>query len=487
MHLIDHQWRAGEGEAFQTRNPATGDTVWTGRAATAAQVDGAVAAARRAFASWSDLPLTDRAAFLHAYARELEAQRPSLAEAICLETGKPHWESLTEVSAMIGKVAASIDAYHERRAETTQSLNGVAAATRFKPLGVVAVLGPFNFPGHLPNGHIVPALLAGNTVIFKPSERTAGVAQRMMECLLAAGLPRGAVNLVQGARDTGRSLVEHPDLQGVYFTGSYAGGKALSEALASRPEVVLALEMGGNNPLVVWDAKVHDAAAYLTVQSAFLTAGQRCSCARRLIAPEGAEGERLLQTLVALAQRIRVGRWDAQPPPFIGPVIAPEAAAHLLAAQQDLIERGATALLPMRLLDSSGGAMLSPGIVDVTPVADRRDEELFGPLLQVIRVPTFDAALQEANRTAYGLVAALLSDSPELYQQFYRTVRAGLINWNRPTTGASGRLPFGGIGQSGNGRPSGYYASDYCSYPIASVETPTVAMPAQTLPGIQDA
>jgi succinylglutamic semialdehyde dehydrogenase len=194
-------------------------------------------------------------------------------------------------------------------------------------------------------------------------------------------------------------------------------------------------------------------------------------------------GDSLLKRLIDLTRETQVGEFRGRPEPFMGPVISDAAAQRLLAAKSGLLARGATELVEMR---PAGGraALLRPGIIDVTHVDNRPDEELFGPLLQVIRMGDFDAAIREANNTRFGLAAGLLSDDRELYERFYRRVRAGVVNWNRPTTGASGRLPFGGVGLSGNHRPSGYYAADYCSYPVASLEIQTLSLPAKPVPGV---
>ena len=482
-HLIGDAWREGAGSPFVSTDPSNGQAVWHGRDATAAEVDAAVAAARDAFDAWAGRTPEQRSAVLEAFAEQLKANKSALAELISRETGKPLWESDEEVGAMAGKVALSIQATRERRAPSQFDLAGATAAVRFKPHGVVAVFGPFNFPGHLPNGHIVPALLAGNTVVFKPSELTPAVAQKTVELWLAAGLPAGAINLLHGGRDTGAALAAHNALDGLLFTGSVAAGVSLHRAWADQPHKILALEMGGNNPLVAWNASDESAAAYAIVQSAFVTAGQRCSCARRLIVPADATGDALVERLVEMTSEVRVGDFRQSPEPFMGPVISERAAALLVAAKRDLVARGGVELLEMHPTPGCD-AMLRPGIIDMTGVIERPDTELFGPLLQVIRVPDFDAAVREANNTRFGLAAGLLSDDRSLYDEFYRRVRAGVVNWNRPTTGASGRLPFGGVGLSGNHRPSGYYAADYCSYPVASLEIPILALPQKPVPGI---
>jgi succinylglutamic semialdehyde dehydrogenase len=490
-HFIAGEWVEGRGPEFHSIAPATGEPAWRGREADAFQVDAAVAAARAALKGWLALGLDGRMGVLNAFASQLQAALPDLSRAISLETGKPLWESRQEVETMIAKVANSIEAYRDRCGETASAQAGFTAVKRFKPHGVVGVLGPFNLPGHLPHSHIVPALLAGNTVVYKPSEMTPGVGEATTTAWIEAGLPAGVLDLVQGGRNTGVSLAGHPGLDGLFFTGSRAGGVALSRQAAEHPGRILALELGGNNPLLIWDDADPAAAALLTAQSAFITAGQRCTCARRLIIPEGKEGRAYVDALLALLPRLRVGYADSVPEPFLGPVISSAAADRMLGAQAMLERSGGEILSPMRRLprpgrsgEDAGSALLTPGIIDVTGAEDRPDEEFFGPLLQVIRVRDFDAALDEANRTRYGLAAGLISGKRERWDAFLAGIRSGIVNWNRPTTGASGKLPFGGVGDSGNHRPSAYYAADYCAYPVASMEAERAALPKQPPTGI---
>jgi succinylglutamic semialdehyde dehydrogenase len=474
MNWIDGRWIPGTGPQFTSADPTTGEPIWQARAASPVDVGSAVAAARAAFPAWARLGFEEREARLEAFGRELSAAREDLAALISREAGKPLWEARTEVDAMVAKIGLSRRAYGDRCRSEPLELGGSRAAVLFRPHGALAVLGPFNMPGHLPNGHIVPALLAGNTVVFKPSELTPSVGEATVKLWARAGLPRGVLNLVQGGAETGRVLSEEPGIDGLLFTGSYETGCALHRAFAGRPEKMLALEMGGNNPLVVWEPKDLEAAALQTVLSAFITAGQRCTCARRLIVPAGEQGEGFLRVLLRRAAAVRVGTPTERPEPFFGSVISPAAAEQLLEAQEDLARRGGRILLEMRRV---GQALLTPGIIEVSDVAERPDRELFGPLLQVIRVADFAAALEEANRTAYGLCAGLLSDEPALQERFLQEVRAGVVHWNRPTTGASGRLPFGGVGRSGNHRPSGYFTVDYCAYPVAAQGTDTLGSP----------
>lgn len=483
--LADGRWAPGEGAPLESVDPASGAVTWRGRGCSAAQVDRAVAAARRAFPAWAERSLAQRLGPLERFCALLEARAAEMAAAISRDSGKPRWEALAEVRAMVGKLPLSRRALAERSGEHRGEAAAGTQVLRHRPHGVVAVFGPYNFPGHLPNGHIMPALLAGNTVVFKASELAPLSAQLTLALWLEAGLPPGVLNLVQGAVDTGRSLAAHPGIDGLFFTGSSATGQRLHEQFAGQPEKILALEMGGNNPLVVEPVDDPKAALSVILQSAFISSGQRCTCARRLLLPRGDWGDRLLQRLVAATAALRVDRPDAEPQPFLGAMVSAAAAAGMLAVQEQLLAAGASALLPMRQSDPRRG-LLSPGIVDVTALGDALpDEEHFGPLLQLQRYSDFEAALELANRTRFGLAAGLISDDPARWERFRRHIRAGIVNWNVPTTGASSAAPFGGIGASGNHRPSAYYAADYCSYPVASLEAARVQLPPTLPPGMQ--
>ena len=482
--FIDGEWVAGTGHAFASRNPGTGATVWEGNSASAQDVERAVVSARRAFAMWSAVSLDERIAVVRRFAALINERKETIAEAIGRETGKPLWEARTEVATMAAKVEISITSYNERTGERRAAMADGTAVLRHRPHGVVAVFGPYNFPGHLPNGHIVPALIAGNAVVFKPSELAPGVARATVEVWRDAGLPPGVLNLVQGEKDTGIALANHRQIDGLFFTGSSDTGTLLHKQFGGRPEIVLALEMGGNNPLVVAPVADIDAAVHHTIQSAFLSAGQRCTCARRIFVPDDAFGERFLARFVEVSSRIAVGEYNADPQPFMGAVISARAASRLVEAQSRLIEEGAKPLLKMEQRDAKLG-FVTPAILDVTRVQNLPDEEHFGPLAQIVRYTSFDEAIAGANDTAFGLSAGLLADDEALWTHFQRTIRAGIVNWNRPTNGASSAAPFGGTGRSGNNRPSAYYAADYCAYPMASVESAQLQMPASVSPGLQ--
>ncbi len=477
---INGQWSSGHGPALTSIDPATGQPVWQAATATPDDVVRAVAAARHAFQDWADQPREERIAVLRRYRAALDARKDAFAEALSRETGKALWETKAEIGSMMAKVDVSITAYDERTGVRESAMPFGRAVLRHRAHGVMAVLGPFNFPGHLPNGHIVPALLAGDTIVFKPSEETPMAGELLVEALEAAGLPPGVVNLVQGGRETGAALIEQ-EIDGLLFTGSAAAGSHFRRVFAERPDVILALELGGNNPLVVWDTADAEAAAALVIQSAFITTGQRCSCARRLIVPEGHEGQAVIDAVAALSDRLIAGAWDSTPEPFMGPLIS--ARAGRMARDAAALFEGQV-IRQARAIDGLSEAFITPGIVDVSH-HETPDEEIFAPVLQVRRAATFDGAIALANATRYGLSAGLISDDAARWTRFQQRIRAGVVNWNRPTTGAAGAAPFGGLGASGNHRPSAYYAADYCAYPVASFEADAVVQTVGEIKGLR--
>jgi len=482
-NYINGAWLAGSGPELVTIDPSTGRQTWASNESTADDVQAAVAAARASFDSWAMRSLEERIAICSRFRDLLKESAEALAQTISEEVGKPLWEARTEVTTMANKVDISIQAYGARTGEVAAKVADGNAVLRHRPHGVFGVFGPYNFPGHLPNGHIVPALIAGNTIVFKPSEYAPRTAVMTVQLWEKAGLPAGVINLVNGGRDTGIALGKNDGLDGVLFTGSCQTGVALHKQFGGQPGKMLALEMGGNNPLVVWDVKDIDAAVHHAIMSAFISAGQRCTCARRLIVADTVEGDAFIERLVEVAATLKVGASNADPQPFMGPVVSAAVAARLVQAQADMVAKGGKTLLQMKQLDPKAG-FVTAGIVDVTNAVGIPDEEWFGPLLQIVRVADFDTAVNVANATEFGLAAALLSNDEQLWKQFSVQARAGIVNWNRPTTGAASSAPFGGVGKSGNHRPSAYYAADYCAYPVASIETSELEMPAKLSPGL---
>jgi len=483
IQLINGTWHAGLGHEIFSLNPAKNEVIWQGNTASAEQVDNAVTGARTAFEAWANQSIETRIAVATKFAELLAENKEAFATTIAQETGKPIWETRTEVGAMVGKINISVKANQERTGTVENPMPGAKAFIRHKPHGVVAVFGPYNFPGHLPNGHIVPALIAGNTVVFKPSELTPKVAEETLKLWLKAGLPAGVINMVQGEVDTGKALASHPQIDGLFFTGSSTTGHLLHEQFGGQPGKILALEMGGNNPLIVKGVEDTNAVVHDIIQSAFITTGQRCTCSRRLFIETGEKGDAIVTKLIAATNAIKIGYYDDEEQPFIGSMISEKAALSLVTAQQELLTLGGTSLVMMKHLEEGTG-FISPGIVDVTNINAMPDDEHFGPLLKIYRYTDFDEAINEANNTSFGLSAGLLSDSEELYNHFFKRIRAGIVNWNKPITGASSAAPFGGIGASGNHRASAFYAADYCAYPVASVEAEKVSLPATLSPGL---
>jgi succinylglutamic semialdehyde dehydrogenase len=483
--FINGSWISGDGSELYSSNPATNELIWSRGTATDLQVEHAIFAARQAAPEWEKLGFEERCNYILKFEELLKANHESLARTISEETGKPFWESQTEVTAMTAKIAISIKAFQERTGESSSDLAGAKSVLRHKPHGVVAVFGPYNFPAHLPNGHIVPALLAGNTIVFKPSELTPKIAEEVIALWDETGLPAGVINLVQGGKETGKALAASKGIDGLFFTGSSRTGHLLHQQFAGSPEKILALEMGGNNPLVIADvhAPNYQAAVHETIQSAYITSGQRCTCARRLFIPASLKGEDFLSLLIKAIKKIKVGTQFEEPAPFMGSLISESAADHILDVQEELIDLGAVPIL-LSKKSQPGTGLMTPGLIDITQVATVPDEEYFGPLLQVIRYETLDEAITQANDTRYGLSAGIFTDNREEYDHFYQNIRAGIINWNKQLTGASSAAPFGGVGASGNNRPSAYYAADYCAYPVAGLESESLQLPETLSPGL---
>ena len=486
MQFIDGQWIDGDGEEFVSINPANGKGIWRGREASSLQVDQAVLSAKKAFDSWARLTSDARKVYLENFVTLLQDNKEHLALTLCRDTGKVLWEARLEIATMINKYDLTVQAYQERCA-TTKNVFGKSLDTftvvRYKPHGVVAVFGPYNFPGHVPNGHIMPALLAGNTIVYKPSEMTPLITEEIVRLWHQSGLPSGVLNLVQGKSSTGIALANHKLINGVFFTGSSKTGKLIHKNYGGNPSKILALELGGNNPLLVFEAGDKEAAVNIIINSAFNSAGQRCTCARRLILPKDLAYNPILDLLVETTQSLKIGdpKDDSN---FMGPLISSQQAQNIIDAQESLILKGAKPLVLARHLDY-GSAFISPGILDCSEITEPIDEEFFGPILQVYRVENWQAAINLANATNYGLSAGLISDNRDLYRDFFLHIDAGLIYWNNQLTGASSSAPFGGIKDSGNFNPSGYYAVDYCTYPVASVEAEVLELPSKLSPGLK--
>jgi len=457
--FIGGQWCAGMGDRMTSIDPSYGKEIWSGISASQSDVKKAFAAARAAFPAWAYSELEERLEYVTNFAAIAKSRKAELAELIALETGKSLWDAAGEAGVVAAKIDVSIRSYRERTGHKSFETGFGRAELQHRPHGVFAVLGPYNFPAHLPNGQIIPALIAGNTVVCKPSELTPAVGELLVQMYQEAGFPDGVINLVQGARPTGAAILDDDELDGVLFTGSASTGAFIHSKFGGRPEILLALEMGGNNPMIIWDCENADNAASIAVQSAFVTSGQRCTCTRRLIIPDNKQGDEILSAVSGLADKISLGAWDQNK--SIGPLVSKDTAVRVVGAADALERLGAKVIRRCHLADM-GPSYVSPGIYDVTGL-EVPDEEIFGPVLQVIRARNWEHAIEIGNATRFGLAAGLAR-----WEAFRKHIKAGVVNYNRPTTGASGALPFGGPGASGNHNPGAFYAADFCAWPMAS-------------------
>lgn len=446
--------------------PATGAELWRKPVGNVAE---AVDRARRAWPKWAAQPLANRIELIRRFANEVRKEHENFADLIARETGKPLWEARVEIEAVMALVEMSVRSYAERTGQRrlNSALQGTAAV-RHKPHGVMAVITPYCSPAELPTSHIIPALIAGNAVILKPSEKAPACAEFLLQCFNRAGVSSAILQLLVGGPQTGKALVAHSGIDGVLFTGSTQVGISINRKLATNPGKITALQMSGNNPVILWDTPKLTDAAMLTIQSAFTGAGQRCTAARRLIVKSSLY-DQTIDELKRLTSRIVIGAPTDDPQPFMGPVIDAETADQLTESYLYLLTHGGKAVTHMRR-PRGDLPFVTPGIIDVTVMKERPDVELFGPLLQIIRVDDFDQAIQEANNTRFGLAASLIGGTPQDYNRFWANIRAGVVNWNRTTHSYSPSAPFGGSGYSGNRRPGAFYAADYCAYPVTSTE-----------------
>ena len=472
--------------AIRDVNPGDPDDVVAEFPWRADTLDAAVDAAKRAFPAWRDTPFEKRAELLRRYADAVTRNAERIAQCISREMGKVLWEARGEAKAMAGKVAITLE--DGMRLVDDVQPEGVKGRVRYLPRGVLAVIGPFNFPGHLPNGHIVPALATGNTVVFKPASHTPGVAQIMAECFDEAGFPPGVFNVVVVPGRHGDRLVGHPDVDGVLFTGSTEVGMHIEKVTLDQPGKITALEMGGKNPAIVLDDAPFDQSLYEVLTGAYLTSGQRCTATSRVICQRGIADE-FAERLAAATRKLGLGPQYGEGV-FMGPLVDARAADDFDAWQRTAREEGAEELVAGgRQQDPpvAGGAYVRPSVHRVAKVdAESRyqREELFAPDTCIYTVDAIDEAIALAEDTVYGLACSIFSQSENAYLEVVKRVRAGVINWNRSTVGANSRLPFGGMKASGNGHPAGLFSTLYCTYPVASLEEDKPFDPSALSPGV---
>ncbi len=457
---------------LESRNPARPEEVVFRGEIDGAAVGRAVAAARRALPAWAGMELAQRRPFLEKWREAALARGEELARLITREMGKTLAESRLEAKAVAEKVSITLeDGVLARTRDFALDLGpGKTGRCVFRPHGVMAVIGPFNFPAHLPNGHIIPALAMGNTVVFKPSEKTPAVGALLGEIARDAGLPDGVFSVVQGGAATAAQLVGHDRIDGVLFTGSWPVGRSITQANVERPGRMLALEMGGMSAAIICEDAHLKQAVLECVRSAFATTGQRCTCTRRVIVHRSV-APRVIRAIGTMASTLLAGEGDSTDPVFMGPLVSEEARERVLRMQAALAKAGAQILVPAMKLDRPG-FFLTAGVVQVERFQSgpQEEAEVFGPLLQVAVADDDDDALEQANATQFGLAASVFTSSEAKFRRMAQCIRAGCVNWNTGTAGASSRLPFGGVGRSGNHRPAAAFAADYCAYPVAQME-----------------
>lgn len=450
-------------------------------------VDQAVESAEKAFLPWARLSLEDRQKYLIRLKEIFISKENEMAEAISRDTGKALWDSLTEAKNLANKIDITINESLKLVADhrIPNALPQVEGVLRYKARGVMAVIGPFNFPAHLPNGHIVPALLTGNTVVFKPSEQTPFVAQLYLQMFHEAGFPAGVINMVHGDGETGRRIVAHEKVDGILFTGSYEVGLKIKQETLNQYWKILALEMGGKNSTVVWEDADLDKAIYETLVGAYMSAGQRCSGTSKIILHDKI-ADQFTDRFYTAAKKLTINHWSKNP--FMGSLINSQAVDKYLRFQEMANRENCESLMRGKALELEyKGHYVTPSIHLVKkfdPQSVYQKTEIFGPNVAIYRSSDFENTLQNVNSSGYGLCMALFTKNKELYNEALLKARVGLLNLNRTTNGASSKLPFGGMGKSGNDRPSAHFAVQYCTVPLASLEDPTQLDKTKLLPGV---
>ncbi len=465
LNFIGGEWvEAAGGETFDSLSPATGELIGTFPRSTPEDVDRAVAAARAAFESWRLVPAPKRGEILFRFAGLVAEHKQELAELMSREMGKVIAEAGGDVQEAIDMSYYMAGEGRRLFGQTTPSeLPDKFNMSVRMPVGVVGVITPWNFPIAIPSWKIVPALVCGNTVVFKPANDTPLLAERFVELLVEAGLPAGVVNVVHGfGRDVGDRIVRHPDVPVITLTGSRETGVAVLEAAAAILKHVH-LELGGKNGIVVMDDADLDLAVDGILWSAFGTSGQRCTAASRVIVHERVYDE-LASRLVDAAERMRLGPgWE--PDTDVGPVINRAALEKIHSYTEIGQEEGARLLTGGEVATGNGlehGFFYRPTIFgDVDPQMRIAQEEIFGPTTALIRVRDFDEAIRVANGIRYGLSSSIFTRDVNRAFRAMRDLQAGITYVNAGTIGAEVHLPFGGTKDTGNGhREAGQAALD---------------------------
>jgi RHH-type proline utilization regulon transcriptional repressor/proline dehydrogenase/delta 1-pyrroline-5-carboxylate dehydrogenase len=466
-NFIDGAFIPPTGQALVSRNPAADHAVVFETGYTVAAVEAAAQAASAAQPAWAALSFAARVAHLDHLKHAIAARATELADAIVLETGKIRSEARLEVQTLLNRFDLARGAIE---ADLKEGPVAPGEALRFHPLGVVGVIGPFNYPLHLCHAHVVPALLLGNTVVVKPSDLTPLAGQRYAEAVEAAKLPPGVFNLVVGTGTVGSAMVGRPELRALCFTGSWAVGRRIVEAAVDRPELLVALEMGGKNTCIVLDDASLRQAVHEIAVGGYLSAGQRCTGTDRVLVHRKL-APAFVDALARAASSLTFGQPE-DPGVFAGPLVTEQAVDKLEAAIAAARAAGAEPIVPGQRLP--GGSFRTASIHKlpdgVHDVAGYTDVEVFGPDLGIEVIDSDDEAIAILAQSPYGFANAVFTASKPRFDRFFAAVRSGILNRNRSTNLASAKLPFGGVGKSGNYRPAGAWTHRNLTAPVAVLE-----------------
>ena len=434
-------------------------------------VEDAVKCARDAFSAWKKTPVSTRAEILKKLQGALARRKEEIAEVIAREAGKPQWEAAAEVGAMIENIGVVL----EHSLPVVGDYDIPNGACRHRPLGVAAVVGSFNYPGDLPNGHILPALLTGNTVVFKPSEKSPMAGQLLAECFSETGLPPGVFNLVQGEKELSRRLCVHDGVDAGLFTGSYEVGTRIKQDTLQQHWKLLVLQMGGKNPAIVWKDADLNLAIRETLTGAFITGGQRCTSTSRVII-DNSLLEEFVERFHEKAKAFSID--NPLKNPFMGPLIDQTSVDRYMKFFGIAAREGSEIIMRGKILELDvSGNYVTPSICVVNdPSVDKANKsvyqqtEVIGPNIAVIGVDDLDHAVALANASQYGLVSSVFTKDQEIFQKCFNELEFGLVNWNESTITTSMRLPYMGLKKSGNHRPGELLAPLYCQQPVSTVQ-----------------
>ncbi len=457
-------------------SPADTDTKLWECPITYSHIDEVISSAKKGFEVWRKVSLDERINYLRRYQEQVLSKSEEIATAIALETGKPLWEAKGEASAIVAKVTVTIEDSLKRveNKELSNILPNTTGRIFYKPIGPCFVIGPFNFPCHLANGQILSALLTGNSIIFKPSEKTCYSAQLLIDCFHEANFPKGVVNLIQGNGETARRILKERSIKGIFFTGSKDIGKRILEITHKDLSKLVALELGGKNTSIIHKDADLDFVLPELLKACFLTTGQRCT-STAIVAIHKDIMDQFIPKFHELAKRIIVDHpIDHKTEPFMGPLIDQSAVDKYLLYMGMAKREGIEEIMRGKQIEKDKkGFYVTPSI----HLASRFDNtshflknEIFGPNCTFIPYTQIEEAIDIANSTEFGLASAVFTKDHDVFNQCVRDIDAGILNFNRSTVGASSKLPFGGVKNSGNYRPAAVSTIDACVYPMSSLE-----------------